>query len=253
MWQYQNADNMYIGGFSNNNELYHYGIPGMKWGHRKNTSYNIEKQWYNDIKNAKKSRKDRDKKYAITSKQKYKSDIKKANSNYSTKMKKYKNSEEYKNREAKKKKIVKTGAKIAAGALAAYGAYKLSKVATKKIREIGYNKYKEAEQNDANRIYKEAMNRLNHEVNFAKGNKYYKNGYGEVAGKYGKYAYNVSNRGKTYGLEYASTKKAPTSTRELMKYAFKRKNSGRSRRRLTTSQLKRMGIKTFDFDRFIPD
>lgn len=116
MWTYNNTD-----------ELYHYGIPGMKWGHRKNTSYNIEKQWYNDVKNAKKSRKDRDKKYAITSKQKYKSDIKKANSNYSAKMKKYKNSEEYKNREAKKKKIVKTGAKIAAGALAAYGVYKLNK------------------------------------------------------------------------------------------------------------------------------
>lgn len=31
MWQYNNTDNMYIGRFSDNNELYHYGIPGMKW------------------------------------------------------------------------------------------------------------------------------------------------------------------------------------------------------------------------------
>lgn len=156
-------------------------------------------------------------------------------------------------KQAKRRKVLKTGAKIAAGALAAYGAYKLSKAATKKIREVGYNKYKEAEQNDAKRIYKEAMNRLNGEVNFAKGNKYYKNGYGEVVGKYGKYAYNVSNRGKTYGLEYVSTKKAPTSTRELAKYAFKRKNSGRNRGKFTKSQLKKMGIKTFDFDTFRPN
>ena len=35
MWQYQNTDNMYIGIFQDNNELYHYGVLGMKWGHRK--------------------------------------------------------------------------------------------------------------------------------------------------------------------------------------------------------------------------
>ena len=35
MWQYQNTDNMYIGRFQDNNELYHYGILGMKWRNKK--------------------------------------------------------------------------------------------------------------------------------------------------------------------------------------------------------------------------
>lgn len=39
----------------NNNELYHYGILGMKWGHRKAQPISAERKRYNSAKDAKKS------------------------------------------------------------------------------------------------------------------------------------------------------------------------------------------------------
>lgn len=86
MWTYNNT--VY------SNELYHYGVPGMKWGHRK------ARPIANIIGRRRSSNK--------------------SDPNY-------KNSPEYQAKVARRKKALKVGAAVVGTALAAYGTYKLAK------------------------------------------------------------------------------------------------------------------------------
>lgn len=85
MWQYN---------YSNNAELYHYGVKGMKWGHRKAIP--------------------------IVTKIGRRASGSKPNLDY-------KNTPEYQAKVARRKKALKIGATVAGTALAAYGTYKLAK------------------------------------------------------------------------------------------------------------------------------
>lgn len=42
MWEYNHTDNMYVGRYDNEEELYHYGVLGMRWGVRR-ASRNLSK------------------------------------------------------------------------------------------------------------------------------------------------------------------------------------------------------------------
>ena len=86
-------------------ELYHYGVPGMRWGHRKARSVSTER-----------------------------ARMQSARAAYNKQAKKeYKQTDEYK---AKRAKVVKAGAVVAGTALAAYGAYKVNKVIRDKNTQI---------------------------------------------------------------------------------------------------------------------
>lgn len=142
-----------------NNELYHYGVKGMKWGvqhnpkptghvtvrsglqaarNRMNESENAtrenlkKKKTYTTVRNANK--------YVQSERAKtYKTAKQDARKEYKKQMQAYKQTEAYKNEVAKKKKTaVKVGAAATAAAVAAYGTYKVSKIIKNKNMKIAY-------------------------------------------------------------------------------------------------------------------
>ena len=145
------------------NELYHYGVKGMKWGHR--TRYTSEAgQRYASAKKAyRQAKKDYSKAYdeahnyssrhsirqftnkksRAESNKKWDDAYNKANTASKTKTeynqakKEYKQSDEYK---AKRAKALKVGAAAAGTALAAYGAYKVHKMVRDKNFELAKKK-----------------------------------------------------------------------------------------------------------------
>lgn len=148
---------MYV---NNSDELYHYGVKGMRWGHRKASYQNTAAgQRYRDAKAAKKAagkayskayNKAYNRNFAAFSPIKKHRDantarwedaikkgqeLGKANKEYKDAKKEYHQSDEYK---AKRAKAIKVGAAVAGTALAAYGAYKVSKVLKDKAASKAY-------------------------------------------------------------------------------------------------------------------
>lgn len=105
----------------NNNELYHYGVPGMRWGHRK-----AQPEAYQRLGRSRTS---------------YKTAKKQASAQYKQAKKDYRNDPEVKAiRKQKAKRALKVGAAVAGTALAAYGAYKLNKFVKDKNCQIASKK-----------------------------------------------------------------------------------------------------------------
>lgn len=158
---------------NNSNELYHYGVKGMRWGHRKasyqntavKTGVSAQRQKYLNAKAAKKTasrdfKKAYDKAYnrsiaAISPFKKHrqanderwndafkKAEVSRnADKAYKDAKKEYHQTDEYK---AKRAKAIKVGAAVAGTALAAYGAYKVSKVLKDKASTRSYENGKAA-------------------------------------------------------------------------------------------------------------
>lgn len=151
----------------NSDELYHYGVKGMRWGHRKASYQNTavragnsaQRQKYLD---AKANKKAANKAYTKAFNKAYNrnfamlSPIKKhrdannerwndaaekgkksyeADQAYKQAKKEYHQTDEYK---AKRAKAIKVGAAVAGTALAAYGAYKVSKLLKNKASDKSY-------------------------------------------------------------------------------------------------------------------
>lgn len=109
-------------------ELYHYGIPGMKWGHRKARIETGSQR----IRSAYRANKQ-------SAKAAYKQQAMAAKSAYKQQKKAYKQTDEYKAQvKARRKKAVIAGAAVASTALAAYGAYKLNKFVKDRNMKIAY-------------------------------------------------------------------------------------------------------------------
>lgn len=183
------SDYIFVGG-----ELYHYGVPGMRWGHRKarpmsaersryksakenyKTANKAYKKSYNDARNYSKThpslkgsrghkRAEADRRWDDTKS--------KANAAYEAKTqykqakKEYKQTDEYK---AKRAKAVKAGAVVAGTALAAYGAYKLSKVAKNKAYNINMERGRKAADDYMKQWGDERTKYINEVVKNSKGN-----------------------------------------------------------------------------------
>ena len=143
-------------------ELYHYGVPGMRWGHRKARPVSAERARMQSAKAAyKKSNKEYSKAYNkaynyssrhmisqwANGHKRAESDRRwgdaydkavKANSDkaaYKQAKKEYKQTDDYK---ARRNRAIKIGAAAAGTALAAYGAYKLNNFVKDKNCQIAY-------------------------------------------------------------------------------------------------------------------
>ena len=124
-----------------NNELYHYGVRGMKWGVRHNpkptghvtvrSGLQTARNRMNESENAAREN--------LKKKKTYKTAKQDARKEYKKQIQAYKQTEAYKNEVAKKKKTaVKVGAAATAAAVAAYGTYKVSKIIKNKNMKIAY-------------------------------------------------------------------------------------------------------------------
>lgn len=138
------SDYIFVG-----NELYHYGVPGMRWGHRKARPVSTERARMQSARAAyKKSNREfnkaREKAVSYprlhpSFQRRWDEAAKKAQqankdeAAYKRAKKQYKQTDEYK---AKRTKAVKAGAVVAGTALAAYGAYKVNKVIRDKNAQI---------------------------------------------------------------------------------------------------------------------
>lgn len=107
------------------NELQHYGVKGMKWGHRKKREYTSSQ------KASRRSNKD-DKKANMTPEEKA----------------------------ARRKKALKIGAAAVGTTLAAYGAYKVSKLMKEKAFDKAYNRSKAASDKASDYYYKRRVEPL---------------------------------------------------------------------------------------------
>ena len=140
----------------NQDELMHYGVPGMKWGHRKAQPFSIRAAGHRTAARV----------YGINERAYRKSNPTLASMNKTEKTKQlkaaeraqkatnakaqakaqYKQTSEYKAKSAKRAKALKTGAAVAGAALAAYGAYKVSKYVKDTNASIaGKKAYEQAE------------------------------------------------------------------------------------------------------------
>ena len=130
-----------------NGELMHYGVPGMKWGHRKARYYEVT---------GNRSR--------IGSKNNGQMNIKirRSNSDISNKNSKSQKTElTQEQKTARRKKALKIGAAVAGTALAAYGTYKIAKYTQDKRQQAAMKKASEY-------IDKNFLNKIG-ESNFANG------------------------------------------------------------------------------------
>ena len=147
-------------------ELYHYGIPGMKWGHRKAQYYETVGNRYHtmaankaQIKVNRLNSSGQTAKAALVSK---KVNTHKVKAEMSQQKHQYKQTEEYKAAKKKQLKRVAKGAAVAATiAASAYGAYKLNKYVKTKNGQIaakrGYDYAEKVFQSDAN-FFKNSLN-----------------------------------------------------------------------------------------------
>lgn len=158
---------------NNSDELYHYGVKGMKWGHRKASYQNTAVRTGNSAQrqaylNAKANKKAAGKAYtkaynkaynrsmaALSPFKKHRQanderwndavqkakDMNAADKAYKDAKKEYHQTDEYK---AKRAKAIKVGAAVAGTALAAYGAYKVSNILKDKASTKSYEAGKAA-------------------------------------------------------------------------------------------------------------